>query len=1607
MPIKLTDFIIRKPRVPSINLPSTLPPTSSGTYAVTKAFTVKYTGAGTTALMHVTAKNLTTLVNGDRNHVDCLNLSIASKTLAEVQAMFSTLTNYTFVLQGVGTDRAYLEGLLSVDVKTASVQVNYGIPAEYLVEAENTAKFGTATVRWVKNKFNYNSQESTWLINTGASYDVTGELVPLGANAVTGTVSITTKTFYDGTGANAANNIFKFTANGDENTVTFAASGAGTSTTLAAIITQINAQAPNVPVYASASGSFVLLSSFSAISVQDGSANSVLGFSVLPPPGEVVIENGVHLDLTPNPANPSFDLAKQKTVVDQVLINSASDGTEFVTMPVLEFIVPGTLQVKYNSVLKTEFVDYISSAQNKRLNFLRNITGESHTLVDPVLNYISVNTLGISGILTDYVNVNRNGNPLVPNIDFIAQSTSAYQGVNVGNGVVFFTTTYTDDPLADYVLTTEPVLFNDDLTVKKNGVAIDSSEFIAVLEAGFINLNQNLFPGDTLTATYRSTKYGQITDEILAGNPAVVQNTSSGPFHIISGVNDILNVAGDGNPAETITLPIGTGLTLDAIIAAYNSQAVNTFMTTNSTSTLLVISSRTPGTASTVSVLAGSGNSVLGFVAASTVGSGGVGGEFAFDLKNAPIELTSFNAPELGNTFFIKEHDVAANYPSGTLIQLNGDLYTVNSSSVVNRAVIYNFPPSAAVVSSSSPDPYVPPHYLPVTYRISTDVNDKFTLTVDGITYIITLTPSATYDGSDFPFNNSDYVSGGVADRTSAQIVADIALHVPSGVASVETFNGIDYIKIQSSVGGVGGSVLVGPTAWVYTKNYAINSIVEFKGNVYTSLVNGNLKKTPDTNPSLWKLLDTSANLTSANLMLGFQYQQKDTGLPDTKIVINGAFTQTYINPILKSTHKAVVYLTEPTSPEKSASGTNSISFNGVDLTQKFKKRVSIRINNEIYFVVKSQFISNTTVVYLTRQIQNPLYSTDVVEYTNRPIYLEGDTQLRTTYPPYLDSTHTIVVKNNGVALPINGYEINSDGSITLSAANALSSSSNITAAYTSVTDFDPGDVVTIDYRIFFSVLTGTQVTASYEYISADKFFLDVVYQNNLAGTIYDTIQNELSRIENPSSSGFSSTTGGSLANEAGGNETPDLGEFKYRYLDDIAKSIFEFYDNRIKNFTDERKYYNGMIPGGDDGNVTETNMQDCVNPTSRMFPTGYTKINPLRVPALDTINKKDDGSGDGGTDLSVAIPNLLATELADVTAENALLTTLLGISTGGGVSVLGTASITTVTFYDGTVILNPANNVFLFTVDGTPITVTLTASGAGVSTTLASIIAQIGIHASQSGSQILLSATNSVTVQAGSANTDLGFTAGGGAANRSGSVEYAQWLALINEEIAKNTAVIASKNAVLAASADVLEEYVGVYVKAFDETKINQAFLAGTFTTELQNALTKNNIDVGMNINNDLNITNRRDITNPPRIAEINNEIPVINARLLQVENYLLGNFSQAVAGAAIFTGNFAATLVFDGANTVDDVVTPWNVSNPSNTISFSGVDGTDVLPAQTVNLVAAEGEALLDNRYAWVAYRTNRSNGTIQSIKRVLDGRTNNDEQVNIDNSLLNAIT
>jgi hypothetical protein len=1230
----------------------------------------------------------------------------------------------------------------------------------------------------------------------------------------------------------------------------------------------------------------------------------------VPLSGVTSIEQGAEIVFKTNTDNPDFDLAALKTKTDEVLIQNAGAGTQFINMAVLSKIILNTLNIVINDTPAIQDVNYSLSLTDNRINFLKGVSNENRTATEEI-EYIDTNIIGVNGVIKDSIEVFKDGTQLIINQDFFPQAGVEYQGKQMSSGRIFFTKTISEDQIAEYVLTTESSLYGDDLIIKKNGVSLSSDQYLIVFEAGFLNLNEPLFPGDVLTASYVSTELGQIENEILAGSPASITSTAEAPFEISSGENDELIVKADG-VTETIFLPIGDAISLDEAIDQYNSQATKSLASKNTAGNRLVIASKTAGTSSSLEIMAGSANNTLGFSANDSVtGEGSLGGDFAFTLANAPVAINSFTAPSGGNTFTLKDLSLASNYPTESLLAIQSDLYLVESATSENQATIYS-------TSTAT------------NFRISTSVNDTFYFRLDGTDYSITLTNG---------------------NRTAQQICDDINLSLPATVAEVINYNGADRIRLRSNSTGL------------------ISNL---------------------------KILSGAANDT-----LGFKLLDEDTGLMNTVVKVKGTFRQDYENPILRTTRKPVTFITESASHDKAPSGVSSIYFPSQDLTGLYQPNTLLKIGNNIYTVVSSQYANNKTEIKLTSNLIAPLFTTDTLERTARPVFAEGETTLVFQKVPVSDLP--VVVKNNGITLVADtDYTLNGDGTVTLSDSYKLNANSSITATYTVFESLPTGTQISLNYRFFSSLNEGSRVTASYQYFSRDQFFFDIVYQGDLADALFAKLAEDAAKAQNPSSSGFSASAGGDPQNSDSGAETPKLTEYKHRYNEGIAYEVYSWIDGRTKSLTDERTSYNGLKVGANDGYVLESNIQDVVNSSSRLFPTGYSETLPKRVPALDGLTQNDDGTTTGAYDSNLDVTSYMTSQISSIDAENILIDSLLSQPVSGA-NVQGTVFLNTsgVTFYNGTsfsltgnttinstsvtnissttniiagmtvtgtgipanttvvsktstsiIISNqatatgtavslsftaPANNTFIVTFNtGTSVnptnvtkTMTFTGSATGTATLLSSILSTINTSVSgygvatvtqtTSGYLKITATTGSVTIGSGLANTLFGLSANQVAYTRYTHPDYASWISnTATTQVSQINSMIPILNTTSQYLEIQLKDYWSDFTQAFTEAKVQQSNLTSLIST-LNSRNTENSGTPSINVNVDFNLNTRKTENNTQK-STLNSFFSTATSRISQIN----------------------ATIT---------------------------------------------RENLFDKRYAWLKYRADKGTGTLMSIKRAVD--------------------
>ena len=223
----------------------------------------------------------------------------------------------------------------------------------------------------------------------------------------------------------------------------------------------------------------------------------------------------------------------------------------------------------------------------------------------------------------------------------------------------------------------------------------------------------------------------------------------------------------------------------------------------------------------------------------------------------------------------------------------------------------------------------------------------------------------------------------------------------------------------------------------------------------------------------------------------------------------------------------------------------------------------------------------------------------------------------------------------------------------------------NYTISYYGRRNINPSVEIIANYTFFDFIGKGSNIKISFEADNPDNFYLNVLHASTFMAAFKKDLEARNAQIANSSSSGF--PTG-----EIPVTKNEDSGSGSYQYtigdLDDkinMALSWYNFFDNRLQYFEEERLLLSGYIVGAENGRVTQADIEDSANvPPTRLFPSPDTrpdeqKVEPLRVPALDGLNKNDAGSDTNGWS-STTMQTSLNSETTYINYEISKLTTLI-----------------------------------------------------------------------------------------------------------------------------------------------------------------------------------------------------------------------------------------------------------------------------------------------------------------------------------------------------------
>jgi len=762
------------------------------------------------------------------------------------------------------------------------------------------------------------------------------------------------------------------------------------------------------------------------------------------------------------------------------------------------------------------------------------------------------------GIYLDSVSLSENNEYKIKDKDFVVDES----------GNINLISKIEEKNLLGNVLKLDTELFPSDYTLYKDGLPlVENVDYTINLQGGWINLEEGALPGSIFEIDYVNAILGKIEKEVIVGEQAKLIGSNSGSFFF--GNKNIFKIKINNQPEQIFILPELGSVTTNALALLINQTAVNfkCYICNNK----LEIRTNSYGPKSNITITDGSANEILGFNNfQATSGIGALGGETSLEVKNPPLEIVSFTAPEGGDTIIIKNNDIRSRYNENSVIKLIDDYYIIKESFLETKANL------------------ISPIGGPFT--ILQDSNDIFKFIVDDEDETV-----VTFEeGFDIPISN----------------LVDAINEVRPLTAKLLILNGAERIQLI--------------------------------GNTSIKVTNG-----------------------SANRTFGFEDDSFDSSIPDSYLKILGKFKSTYVAPETYTTINVISF--NPFYVEKipSAKGSNILKLYG-DLTSIFNLNKLIRINNFVYKIISSSLNGDYTEVVLHQRLDINVLEDTLIFLSDEVIYEEGNVNIKVNNLIYTDLPFYLY-KNNNLLVLDQDYSATETGEIELS--EGISFGDIFKFEYTARRFCKIEDVIKCSYSYFYYLPRGANLKYSLSAINPDNFYVNVLHGSTILDRLISEVSSNLQSSLGSRSSGFPTGEVSETPNDESG-----VGTFEYVLGDlenkiDIALKIFSFYDNRLKFFEDEKLSINGFIVGAESGRVTSQQIIDSATKTApqRLFPSPDNRpfeqrTEPLRVPALDGINKNDSLSDAQG--ISSSYLNLrLNQELSELNSEKDRLNILLGIS--------------------------------------------------------------------------------------------------------------------------------------------------------------------------------------------------------------------------------------------------------------------------------------------------------------------------------------------------------
>lgn len=394
--------------------------------------------------------------------------------------------------------------------------------------------------------------------------------------------------------------------------------------------------------------------------------------------------------------------SKSKNFIAQSFIDDS--GKEFVYLIGKKGTSNHQLRIEdgsANSVFGFENFQSKTGSGFGEIVFLERVDGENLTSSvetdNFVLNdYVVLEGNPFLGIDVESISISENDIYKTINKDFVADSS----------GNINLITIIEDEDLIGNIFKIDNDLYPPSYVLYRNGEAlVENVDYVLNPQGGWFNLEQGAFPGDVFSVDYINGVLGKIQNEIIIGGPAVLIGTVDGPFELSPTTNEFKVVINNGDE-QLFVLQALSSISANDVALFINQTAIGfkCYICNNK----LELRSDNFGGRVVIRIGNGSANQYLGFENNQSVtGVGADGGETALEVKNPPMDIISFTAPQFGNTIIIKNNDVSENYNEGCLIKLDNNYYQIENVFTENKANIVSSVPGPFTIISKTNDTFV------------------------------------------------------------------------------------------------------------------------------------------------------------------------------------------------------------------------------------------------------------------------------------------------------------------------------------------------------------------------------------------------------------------------------------------------------------------------------------------------------------------------------------------------------------------------------------------------------------------------------------------------------------------------------------------------------------------------------------------------------------------------------------------------------------------------------------------------------------------------------------------------------------------------------------